>query len=99
MIDTFELGKLETDGNKYTLTYHNGTRRYKHTFTKKRGPSSIKKVESEGKCITNQYLELLGPGNNFHGSHPTPSLLGYPQGITITSTDGTTTHFYPDTRL
>lgn len=83
-----DVGKLESTKHKYTLTYTHGTKTYKHVFPKKRGPQPIIKAESDGKDVTSEFLEYLGPGNNFHGSKPTPDLLGFEKGLTLTIKNG-----------
>jgi len=95
----FEIAKVESTRDKCILTYHHGSRKYKHVFPKRRGPQNISKVESDGKCVTEEFLEFLGPGNNFHGSNPTPDLLGYEKGLTITFGNGDVREFGAFDRL
>ncbi len=92
-IKKLELGHLKVHPSKYVLTYYQGARRFQVYFPKKRGPRKIISVHTQdGKTITEEVFEAMGPSHNFHGVPTTPELLGYPGGLKITYRNEHTIH-------
>lgn len=79
-----ETGLLTSFKGKYELIYYDGDMRYKAIFPKNRGVRQIVRVIiPTGEDITENILELMGPGNNFYGIPTTPKLLGWNNGFDI----------------
>ncbi len=94
-----ECGKVCSTKEYYTITYYNGSQRYKHIFPKKRGTLGIFNVMASNNDVTDVFREYLGPGQNFHGSKPTPKFLGFNNGLFITFMDGKTLAYEPDEQM
>ncbi len=94
--EMFESGKVESSRDKYTVTYYHGPNRYKSIFPKRRGLLGISNVSWNGKDVTKEFGELLGPGHNFHGTNPTPKFLGYEGGLKIDFMNGGTLEYGSD---
>lgn len=102
VIEKLNVGKLDVHKNHYELTYYHGSHKYKVIFNKKRGPKEILHVETlpqnseEGKDITEEVFEAMGPSRNFYGIETTPKLLGYEQGLKIKYRNGYTNIYFPN---
>lgn len=86
-----ENGHLTTaDRGVYDLVYYDGDRRFRIRFPKNRGVRQIIHVTTrDNSDVTNRFLELLGPGRNFHGIPTTPALLGWNEGLKVQYRNGT----------
>ena len=92
----FELGLLTSSKGKYTLIYYDGDTKYKIVFPKNRGVRQINYVEtSDGEEITEQIIETMGPGHNFHGIPTSPQLLGLESGIRVYYRNGDPVFYEP----
>lgn len=72
------------------VSYTQGERKYKICFPRRRGVKKICKVFTleDKKDVTEEFMEYLGPGNNFHSIPTTPQLLGWDCGLVIQYTNG-----------
>lgn len=97
-----ETGLLISSRGKYELVYYDGDVRYKTIFPKNRGVRQIIRViipsreDIMGKDITENILELMGPGHNFHGIPTTPKLLGWDNGFDVYYRNDKTVFCRPD---
>jgi len=94
------IGKLTTSSKVHELSYYFGTQKYRVVFPRRRGPKKIISAETqEGKDITQELFEVMGPCGNFHGVPVTPALLGYPRGIKVTYRTGKLVYILGDDRV
>ena len=92
-----EMGHLKIHPKHYELIYYNGSQRYKVIFPKKRGPRKIIFASTqEGKNVTQEIFEAMGPSRDFYDIRTSPKLLGYPEGLKVTYRSGATVHYLPD---
>lgn len=69
---------VEIDKDSYIIHYPYGVRWYRIKVSKTSGPSPyITKISGDGKDVTAEIKQLMGPSNNFHNQPASPESLGY----------------------
>ena len=96
----FENGYIIYQDRVFDMVYYNGDRRFRIRFPKQRGVRQIIHVQTNtGKNVTDEILELLGPGHNFHNIPSTPRLLGWSDGLKIQYRNGTQVLYTSDEEI
>lgn len=77
-----EIGYMECRDSVFDLVYYSGSQKYRLVFPKQKRNISYA-YDNEGKDISKEFFELLGPGNNFYSIPTTPEMLSWKTPITV----------------
>lgn len=92
MLNMFDVGIVSVHGNKYHVNYMSLDCATKYTIVYPKVRLGIKRIDPP------EAHRFLGHGSCFHGTSPTPSLLGHDV-ITVTMTNGDVHEFETDEQL
>lgn len=83
-----EIGYMEYKDNNFDLVYYSGSQKYRLVFPKQKRNISYA-YDMNGNDISKEFLEFLGPGNNFYSIPTTPEMLSWKTPITVGYKKGT----------